>query len=206
MVPNMSDIEFFSKCDHQTNEPFTIGYFGTFGLANNMDFILQFANECQEQALKVKFLLIGDGAQSKFLADNIQKRLLKNVELIKHRNRFQARDLMSKVEACLITFLDFSILETNSPNKFFDALAAGKLCILNTKGWLKDLAENNKCGIYINTSKIESFPDQLKPFINNKGLLKEYQKNARSLAQKEFSRKELVAKICNEVAEVIPNI
>jgi glycosyltransferase involved in cell wall biosynthesis len=81
------------------------------------------------------------------------------------------------------------VLETGSPNKFFDGLAAGKLIILNVGGWLADLVDKHRCGILCNANDPVDFLIKLKPFIDNPSLLMEYQANARQLAETAFSRK-----------------
>ena len=43
--------------------------------------------------------------------------------------------------------LDF--LATNSPNKLFDSLSAGKPIIVNSPGWTKDLVERYECGVFV---------------------------------------------------------
>lgn len=198
MTPNMADTKFFSK-DGLVGNTFTIGYFGALGYANNFEFIVQIAHVCQKHNLKIKFLVAGNGAKKKSLYKSIAVLNLKNIQLLPPKNRYEIRELMRGVDACLTTFLNIPVLETNSPNKFFDGLAAGKLCIVNTKGWLKNLVEKYNCGVYLEADKPEQFPDLIKPFLENKALLSKYQLNARKLAEKEFSKEKLVLKICREV-------
>ena len=110
---------------------------------------------------------------------------------------------MAEVDACLTSFLDFPVLATNSPNKFFDGLAAGKLSIVNTKGWLKELSESNECGIYIDAEKPEEFPDLILPFLENNELLREYQLNSKRLAKEKFSKDMLSNEMCNLILSEI---
>jgi glycosyltransferase involved in cell wall biosynthesis len=205
IVPNMADIHFFQeKQPHQeTKRLFTIGYFGTMGLANDVEFIIKIARSCQEKNLAVEFLLAGDGAKKHFIEEIIENGGIKNIEILPNQNRYEVRGLMEKVDACLTTFLNLPVLETNSPNKFFDGLAAGKLSIVNTKGWLKDLVEKNACGIYIDTEKPETFPEKIEPFVGDKGLLKKYQENALSMGRNVFSREMLVARICDRIETLL---
>ncbi len=205
LVPNMSDIQFFQR-ENQTQktiDTFTIGYFGAFGYANNLDFIIGIAASCQREKLHVKFLLAGEGAKKDYLIETIEKINLKNIEVVPPKNRFEIRDLMTEVDACLTSFLSYTIFETNSPNKFFDGLAAGKLSIVNTGGWLKELVELHQCGIYADPEKPEDFPELIKPFLENRVLLDKYQKNALELGEQKFSRNKLVGKLCSDIKNVL---
>ena len=103
---------------------------------------------------------------------------------------------MNISDAVYISFGPFLILETNSPNKFFDGLAAGKAIITNTKGWIKELVETNNCGFYYDPEKPENFTHQIKELLDNQEQLEKWKMNARKLAEEQFSVKELAEKVC----------
>jgi len=204
LVPNMADVQFFQAINQPRKNfnTFMIGYFGAFGYANNLDFIVGIAQSCQQERLNIKFLLAGDGSKKNYLKNTIERLSLRNIEIIPPKNRFEIRDLMTELDACLTSFLCNPIFETNSPNKFFDGLAAGKLSIVNTKGWLKQLVEEHQCGIYVDPGKPENFPELIKPFLENRVLLGKYQKNALELGETKFSREKLVGKLCFEIRKL----
>lgn len=199
MVPNMADINFFNEIniEPQENKNFSIGYFGTFGMANHLEYVLRIAFESQILKLPILFVLVGDGAKKNSLILKANKMKLKNVQFLPHQRREEIRVLLNKTDACITSFLDIPILETNSPNKFFDGLAAGKLSIINTKGWLRELVEKNECGFYFDPKKPEAFPALIKSFIEDKKLLESYKSNCLKLAKSEFSKDILVGKVCS---------
>lgn len=203
MIPNVSDIDFFQRKEAIAHSTIglTIGYFGAFGLANNLEYILDAALESQREMLRVKFILVGEGARKKDLEQMVRRQGLDNINILPHQNRFEIQESMMEVDACFTSFANFPILETNSPNKFFDGLAAGKLSIVNTEGWLQELVEENQCGFYTDPSKPEHFPKLIKPFLNDPTLLKNWQRNALELAKRRFSKKELVNELCDFIVE-----
>jgi len=204
-VPNLADVDFFNQKPSKSHEQksFIIGYFGAFGLANNLEFIIDIADECKKANLDVQFELAGEGAERESLTLMAKKKQLENVTVLEQKNRNEIREMMSSVDACITAFLNIPVLETSSPNKFFDGLAAGKLSIVNTKGWLKDLVEENKCGFFINPEKPEEFPSLLKPYLLDKKLLYNHQQNALQLAKEKFLKEDLVKKLCNLVLKQI---
>ena len=204
MIPNMADTFFFSEEPFKTHDSdsFTIGYFGAIGYANNLDFILDIADFSQQEKLNVAFRIVGEGTKRDPIIRSAKERKLKNITFMDHMSREEVKNALNSIDACITSFLKVPILETNSPNKFFDGLAAGKLCIVTTKGWLKNLVEKNQCGFYIDSEKPETFPELIKPFLNDKKLLLSHQENALKLANQQFRLEVLTRKICNLVDRI----
>lgn len=198
MIPNMADIDFFNRESSYfyEKESFVIGYFGAFGIVNQIEYIIDAAEECQRAMLPVTFKLVGEGGRKNAIEELSLAKNLCNIEFLPHQNREETCDVIGEVDACFISFLNIPILETNSPNKFFDGLAAGKLCIVNTNGWLRELVEENECGFYTDPETSSTFPNLIRRFINDRKLLKTYQDNALKLGKSRFSKDQLVKKVC----------
>ena len=204
LIPNMSDPDFFANAANQPSERqyLTIGYFGAFGISNHLNSVLDIAMACQEEHLPVRFVLVGQGPLKGSIEASARKRGIDSIALHPHLDRFGVRHLMQSIDAVLVSFKNIPVLHTNSPNKFFDGLAAGKLIIVNTPGWLKTLVEDHRCGFYTNQEKPEAFPDLIKPFISDPTLLASYQKRARLLAEEQFSKDRLVHHVCKLVENI----
>ena len=200
LIPNMSDIGFFDLEEKEplledrfdTKDRFVISYFGAIGRANKLDYFLDVAKESMESKMPVKFLIVGEGSERQRLEKVSKERNIKNISFLPFMNKSQLREMLNITDAAYISFDKKPILETNSPNKFFDALASGKMVITNTKGWLKELSEKNECGFYTDPEEPLEFIKKLSPFINDKESLLRYQKNARKLGENQFSRAQQV--------------
>lgn len=203
VIPNMSDVEFFTPeaKDPKLEELFdvkgktVVSYFGTIGLANHLEYLLAAANASLKANLPVVFLIIGMGSQTsrlKYLAKHFD---LTNVRFFQFQNKHNLKRLLNVTDAAYVSFARKPILETNSPNKFFDALASGKLIITNTKGWVKDICEQNNCGFYYDPNKPEDFVQQLEPFIESKEQLMDYQYNSRQVGETQFSKSAQIEKL-----------
>lgn len=209
LIPNMSDIGFFSpeKKDARleenfgTKDHFVISYFGAIGRANKLDYFLDAAKESLESKMPVRFLIVGEGSERRRLERASAERNISNINFLPFMDKNQLREMLNVTDAAYISFDKKPILETNSPNKFFDALASGKMVITNTKGWLKELSEKHECGFYTDPEHPEEFISKLEPFINDKASLLKYQQNARKLGEDQFSRHQqveaLIATITN---------
>ena len=200
LIPNMADCDFFQFLEKDDilqekyfmKGKFVITYFGTVGYANHLEYLLEIASFFKERSLnEVVFLIVGKGARLEHIKKQTKEKKLINIRFLSHTNKSEIREILNISDACYISFLQKPVLETTSPNKFFDALAAGKLCIVNTKGWLKDLVEENQCGFYANPENPHDFYNQILPYIQNHQLLKDASQNARNLAENHFSVKKL---------------
>jgi glycosyltransferase involved in cell wall biosynthesis len=96
---------------------------------------------------------------------------------------------MNVTEATFICYKNVPILETGSPNKFFDGLAAGKLIIVNFGGWIRQDIEEAQCGIYVDPMNPTDFVKKVSEFTSDSKKLKSYQESSRQLGERKYSRK-----------------
>jgi len=192
MIPNMADCNFYrlnAAERKEFREPFIIGYFGAIGRANHLEFLLAIARVCQQNNLpQVKFIIAGTGSETARLQAQANQLQLHNITWFGQLNREETRIYLSSVHATYTSFHTYPILQTNSPNKFFDSLAAGKLTIVNTRGWLQELVEHSKCGFYADSNKPAEFIQQLRPYLADPARLQQAQHQARQLAETQFAR------------------
>ncbi len=200
VISNMADVEYYkpSTKDPQlesrfaVQNKFVVSYIGTFGLANGLERMLYCAQEAQLQNLTLHFLLCGEGARHDELQQYIGQLGLQNVSIIPMQNREGVRDVLNVTDAAFISYLPLPVLETGSPNKYFDALAAGKLIVVNFKGWIKDEIEPNTSGFFVENQQM--FVEKIRPFIQQHELLEIYQRNSRLLAERTYARQLLSKK------------
>ncbi len=199
VIPNMSDTDFYKPAAKEkalekkfgVEGKFVISYIGAFGLANDLDLLLQNAFESQQAELPVFFLLCGDGAMVDKLKEKQKEYDLRNLKFIPFQNRIGVREVMNVTDATFISYKSIPILETGSPNKYFDGLASGKLILINFGGWIKEEIETHRCGVFIDPRSPNDFAKKIQPFIDSPELLHQYQQSSRTLAESVYSRKVL---------------
>lgn len=197
VIPNMADTDFYKPEAKRSDleekfgvqGKFVISYIGTMGLANGLEFAVDCAGLAQKQNNKLHFILCGDGAMLTKLKQQAQQKSLENLSFIPAQSRDGVRDVLNVTDAVLVSYKPLPVLETGSPNKYFDGLAAGKLMIVNVGGWMKSEIERNQCGFSV--SNPLEFLKQMEPFVNDKDQLKKIQKASRKLAEETYSRKSL---------------
>ncbi len=205
VIPNFADTDYFNPSakpsdlvwQYGADAKFVITYAGALGWANGLESLVRCAEACQSAKLPVLFLMVGEGAQVKALRELCSRRQIRNVQILTFRNRDGVREIMSITDAVFVSFRSESILETGSPHKFFDGLAAGKLIILNFGGWLQELVQEAQCG-FVTSCPID-FPAQIATYATDNALLHKAQANARVLAQS-FTSSRLIAPLLQYVA------
>ena len=194
LIPNMADIDFYRPTIHQKaftgQGKFIVSYVGAVGVANGLDYFLECANASRKADLPVQFLLCGEGAMVDRLKASAARLGLPNLTFMGFLNREQVRDVLNTSDASFVCYKTAPVLETGSPNKYFDGLAAGKLIIINFGGWIGREIQENRCGIYVDPREPLDFVRKIKPFLEEQSnSLQQFQEAARQLAEKRYSRK-----------------
>lgn len=207
LIPNMADCAFYVPIKNKEgighpdsnrealsdaiNEKFVVSYIGATGIANGLDYFLECARNSAKANLPIHFILAGDGAQLQHLKKSAQQLALSNITFTGLVNRDQVNEIMKVTDAIFVCYKNVPILETGSPNKYFDGLAAGKLIINNFGGWIKNEIEETKCGTSLDPKHPTDFVRKIEPFLHERKLLTAYQASSRQLAEKKYSRSKL---------------
>jgi glycosyltransferase involved in cell wall biosynthesis len=209
MIPNMAKIDKFWPREINTNilekyklspYSFKVIYFGAMGLANGLEYIINAANELKKKNIKdIDFVFLGDGAVKGKLEVDVKSQKLSNVYFL---GKFPMNETSEIVNACdisVVTFSDIPILATNSPNKLFDSLSAGKPIIVNSNGWTREMVEVHQCGFYVNAKRPKELADLLIRIKDQKPQLDAMGRNSRILAETKYDKSIL----CKEFVNII---
>lgn len=208
VVPNASDLDLFSpNIDGQTfreltglSDAFVVLYFGTVGYANGLDLILDAARELERRRVRnVVWLILGDGRERKRLEGRARSEGLRSVRFVGPVPKSEVPGVVAAADACLVLFRNLPILQTTSPNKFFDSIAAGRPVITNVPGWLQQLVTTHRAGVFVEPEDAAGLADYVLLLRNRPALRRELGANGRRLAETQFSR----GKLANNVLQII---
>ncbi len=197
LIPNCCDLELFCQSTAQPasverfelpDRPLFV-YAGAISDANGIETIVEAASILQERESDAFFVFAGDGRLRPQMESLISDRNLDNVVFLGSLSKFEVAELYNKATACLVTFKGLPILSTNSPNKFFDALAAGRPVITNMGGWIGQLITENGIGFSVKQEDASA----LAGAIHNMTCLPDDKlenmgRRSRELAEREFDR------------------
>lgn len=193
LIPNMADTDFFQPTNDPRREAgadqrFVVSYLGAIGFANGLQYMIDCAVACERESLPVHFFICGEGALQDELQEYASRQQVTNLTFVTFRNREGVRELMDASDACFISYLPLPILETGSPNKYFDALAAGKLVIINFGGWIREEVEREQCGVYVDPRDPADFARKIRAFVDDPARLRVFQGTAHRLARARYAR------------------
>jgi len=212
MIPNMAKIDkfwphakdsiLFDKYNIDA-QSLNIIHFGAMGVANGLDYILKAASILQTKGVTgISFILLGDGSDNPKLKSQVNDAKLSNIIFINPLPMNETSELVNICDLSIISFANFPILNTNSPNKLFDSLSAGKPIVVNSEGWTKELVERNKCGFYVAKDSPQDLAELLYKLSDKQNTILEYGRNARVLAEEKYDKSIL----CDKFLDVVESV
>lgn len=201
IIPNFSDISAFSPAPKdlvflekvKLRNVFTIAYTGAIGQVNAVEEILELARISQEEGKDFQFVVMGKGVKLSSLLQKAEDLGLKNFFYFPFGSKEEVGKILNAADMAFISFDHLPVLKTNSPNKFFDALAAGKAILVNHKGWVHDLVRMYDLGLYYNPKKPIETLRKIESLASEPKHLARIQANSRRLAEQHFSSEKAVA-------------
>jgi len=176
---------------------FSAIYFGAMGRANGLDYVIEAARELQQRARDhIVFVLHGDGGMRPQLEELARRHELRNVvfsNLVP--DKAAVARIVAGCNACMTIYAATDKEQTWSPNKMFDALAAGKPVLINVPGWLGETIQENRAGRSLDPQRPAALAETVEELAARPGLCAEMGRNARNLAEAQFSREALAARL-----------
>lgn len=207
-VTNAANIPLFS-----TPSTFDIGewknktygiYTGNIGAVNNSKWLLEAARILKEKGREdIGFLLIGDGQMKEELLGKAKEYGLSNFTIM---GLMPKVNMVAYLQNALVSFVPLKntpVLNTSSPNKFFESLVAGVPIIQNTTGWMKEYLETNKVGYTLDADDSEALANLLIELEKNKELVKDMSERAKVLGAKDFDKNYLSNKMLKAIEGII---
>lgn len=205
-VTNAANIQLFSTNSLQTT-PFSDTqyaiYTGNIGEVNNSMWLLQAARCLAKMGRDdISILLIGEGQQRELLESIARKENISNFITL---GLMPKTDLVAYVQQAMVSLVPLKatpVLETSSPNKFFESLAAGVPVVQNTNGWMKEFLEMHDVGFTIDGGDAQALADLLIKCCEAPVELKKMGERARQVAAVHFDKDIL----SNRMLRILENV
>ena len=212
VIPNASDLDLFrpdldgsaSRERLGLGKRFGAIYFGAMGMANGLEYAIEAARILAQRGNHdIVLVLHGSGGKRDELENLARRYALTNVvfsPLVPDKE--EVARIVAGCDVCL-TIYRAAKEHTWSPNKMFDALAAGKPVLINVPGWLGETIEKNDCGRYVDPHRPEALADALEDLSKDSELSRRMGANARALAERQFDRRTLAAQLETVLAQAV---
>jgi glycosyltransferase involved in cell wall biosynthesis len=210
VIPNFAETHFYrpdidgSKVRQEKgwDDKLVFLHAGTMGRVNSLDFVIDAAVRVRDNPA-ILFVLLGEGNQKPALLSGVRELGLSNVEISPAVPRYQLPEVLAAADVAIVIFGNYPILEHNSANKFFDALAAGKPVLLNYSGWQREILEDNKAGFGCEQCSLDEFVEKVLYFSTHRKQLPQMGRNARRVAEEKFDRDKLAAQALSLLEAVL---
>ena len=169
-------------------DDFLVAYFGTTGMAHGLETMLEAAQICRKDQ-RIKFLIMGDGAERKALELKSREMGNSNVLFRDSVPHEEMPDYFAALNLFLVHLKPHPVFETVIPSKIFEAMAMGTpiLCALEGEG-ARIVAESG-AGVCIPPGDPVKMADTVMRLSEDPAGLKEMGQNGRQAAIEKYSRR-----------------
>ncbi len=209
LIPNGSDTRMFNpqadgqvfRHEHGLDGKYVALYAGAHGLSNDLEVLLDAADQLRDQP-EIAIVLLGDGKEKSYLQARASEMGLRNVVFIPSVPKDGMPGALAGANACIAILKPIEMYKTVYPNKVFDYMAAGKPVILAIDGVIREMMEAAQGGVVVPPGDPNSLGDAIRFLAGDRkqGLI--FGRNGRRYVEIHFDRP-VVAEQLNLVLENI---
>lgn len=199
VVPNACDTQFFApfitapKPEAYANKRLVV-YAGSLGVMDHCMQIMEAARLLDRTVYPdVLFLIIGDGVERKMMEAYKAEHQLDHVLFLGLIPKTEVAPLLVNAVCSIVCFKNVPVLNTVSPNKMFDAFAAGVPIVQTTQGWIKHLLEMHPAGVTVQPDHPQEMFAAIETYLRDSRRRKQDAEQANALATGIFNRDKCAA-------------
>lgn len=134
------------EIDYNPNKKFLIGYLGTVGIANALDYFVEAAEQLKDNT-EITFAIVGQGPEKERIQKLINAKALNNIRLYPSVRKDEVQQVLKQFDVCYVGWFKHALYRFGiSPNKIFDYMLSGK-AILHSSSASNDPIKEAKCGL-----------------------------------------------------------
>lgn len=208
VVPNACDTDFFARFKAAPvpeiyKQKRLVVYAGSLGVMDHCMQIMEAARLLdRKQYPDVLFLIIGDGIERTMMEAYKAEHQLDHVVFLGLVPKTQVAPLLVNAVCSVVCFKNVPVLNTVSPNKMFDAFAAGVPIVQTTQGWIKHLLEKYPAGITVAPDSPEEMMGAILRFLNDPTYREKAAFHAQQLAAGIFNRDKCAADMLEAMVQL----
>jgi glycosyltransferase involved in cell wall biosynthesis len=209
LVPNGGEPGMFAKnadgstfrAAHHLENKFIVLYAGAHGMANDLDIIIQAADQIRENE-NIHFVFIGDGKEKQNLIKHAQDLDLENVTFLPTCPKEEIANVISAADICTAILQPIPLFKTTFPNKVFDYMVAEKPVLLAIDGVIRQVVEEANAGVFVAPGHPDIMAKTILELSKSPDKLKQMGKSGREFIIKHYNRRD----IANTLAMIIEDM
>ena len=182
---------------------FYVTYSGNIGLTQNMDMLLEVAQELESEVPDIHFVLIGEGAYKKQAETIVKEKKIGNVTFLPFQPYEDISLVFSLGNAGLVISKP-GVGANSVPSKTWSIMSASRPVLANfDENELKDILAGNECGIFTKAGDKEAFKQSIITLYENRELCKQYGENGRQFVMDNLTREVGTQKYIDVIKSVV---
>lgn len=163
-------------------DKFVFGYLGTHGMAHGLEHVLEAAEILRDED-RIRFLLVGAGAERAGLMERARERRLENVVFQEPVPKAEMPSVWSLCNVSLIHLRNLPLFETVIPSKLFEAMGMGiPVLYVAPPGEASGLVEASGCGLTLCSGDAEALAGAARTLSEDEARLAELSDHALAAA------------------------
>lgn len=178
-------------------------HIGSLGLIHNCGLLVRAARQLAKwNRSDIMIVFAGEGAERRQLEGIVTRENVTNVRFLGLLPKVMLPSWVQASCATLCTTLNNAVLNSSSPNKVFDSLAAGVPVIQTTTGWLAKLVDQEGCGINVRPEDPEALARAMIHLASSNDVRKSMSANSKRLAETVFNRDLLAEEYLKAIIDI----
>ncbi len=183
---------------------FYIVYAGNLGNAQNVEIIIDAANQLQNYN-EIQFVIFGTGGMEHEYKEKVKLLQLNNISFFPLQPYEKVSQVYSIGDACIVSCKK-GLGGSAMPSKTWSIMSAGRAVIANfDEGELKTILEDNNCGIFTKAGDKEAFKNAILELYNDREKAVRLGKNGRQFIMENLTREIGTSKYVQVMKEVYNN-
>jgi len=182
---------------------FVASYIGTLGMAHGLETVLDAAEQLRDRD-DIRFLIIGNGADSDHLAEEHRRRGLKNVLLLRGQPHHRMPEFLAASDVSLVLLRKTDLFKTVLPSKMFEAMGAARPIILGVQGEAAEILRAAECGVLVEPENAAQLAEAVKRLQADPDRCRQLGENGRAFAERFYNRDGLAQEYEETLAEIVP--
>lgn len=183
---------------------FYIVYAGNLGNAQNVEIIIDAANQLQNYN-EIQFVIFGTGGMEHEYKEKVKLLQLNNISFFPLQPYEKVSQVYSIGDACIVSCKK-GLGGSAMPSKTWSIMSAGRAVIANfDEGELKTILDENSCGIFTKAGDKEAFKNAILELYNDREKAVRLGKNGRQFIMENLTREIGTSKYVQVMKEVYNN-
>lgn len=162
-------------------DDFVLGYIGTLGMAHGLENVLDAAERVRGS--RIRFLLMGPGAEREKLIAETRRRHLDNVLILPAQPKDRMPDFWSLCDVALVHLKDTPLFKTVIPSKIFEAMGMGlPVLLVAPPGEASELVTSARIGMCAPAGDPQALAEAALLIAGNPALLGQFAAASRAAA------------------------